>query len=104
MKLLHCWPKENEPKERAFLARIKGHFCLRVRRPFCFLFIAFHKTFCCTIDVFLLFHDFVHFLCWPKENEPKERAFLARINVIFAFGKTSFQAEIFSKASKILPA
>ncbi|OYU83947.1 MAG: hypothetical protein CFE24_08780 [Flavobacterium sp. BFFFF2] len=55
-------------------------------------------------DLLLLIHDFVHFLCWPKENEPKERAFLARINVIFAFGKTSFQAEISSKASEILPA
>ncbi|OYU83402.1 MAG: hypothetical protein CFE24_11450 [Flavobacterium sp. BFFFF2] len=42
------------------------------------------------IYVLLLFHDFVHFLCWPKENEPKERAFLARITVIFACGKTSF--------------
>ncbi|OYU84872.1 MAG: hypothetical protein CFE24_04390 [Flavobacterium sp. BFFFF2] len=82
-----------------------------------------------------MIHDFVHFLCWPKENEPKERAFLARINVIFAFGKTSLsslfycflmvslnhlffncvcfansalvvmlQAEISSKDSEILPA
>ncbi|OYU84000.1 MAG: hypothetical protein CFE24_08640 [Flavobacterium sp. BFFFF2] len=42
------------------------------------------------IDVFLLIHDFVHFLCWPKENEPKERAFFGPHKVvIFACGKTT---------------
>jgi hypothetical protein len=44
------------------------------------------------LDLLLLIPVFVHFLCGPEENEPKERAFLARINVIFAFGKTSFSS------------
>jgi len=54
---------------------------------------AFQKACYFLLGVLLLFHDFVHFLCWPKENEPKERAFLARINVIFAFGKTTFTSQ-----------
>jgi hypothetical protein len=67
--------------------------------------IIFHKTSCLKLDLLQLIHVFVHFLCWPKENEPKERAFLARIRWSFLpAAKPLFQAEIFSKASKIYAA
>ncbi|OYU83012.1 MAG: hypothetical protein CFE24_13210 [Flavobacterium sp. BFFFF2] len=44
------------------------------------------------------------FFAGPKKTNQKKGPFLARINVIFAFGKTSFQAEISSKDSEILAA
>ncbi|OYU85178.1 MAG: hypothetical protein CFE24_03375 [Flavobacterium sp. BFFFF2] len=51
-------------------------------------------------DLLLLIHDFVHFLCWPKENEPKERALLARIKGHFCLRQNQFRlAENPSKAS-----
>ncbi|OYU83739.1 MAG: hypothetical protein CFE24_10045 [Flavobacterium sp. BFFFF2] len=47
-----------------------------------------------------MIHHFVHFLCWPKENEPKERAFLARIKGHFCLRQNQFRlAENPSKAS-----
>jgi hypothetical protein len=67
--------------------------------------IAFHNTYCFILGDLLLIHDFVHFLCWPKENEPKERAFLARIRWSFLpAARPLLQAEISSKASEIYAA
>ncbi|OYU83455.1 MAG: hypothetical protein CFE24_11175 [Flavobacterium sp. BFFFF2] len=38
--------------------------------------VAFHKTYCFLLDIFLLIHDFVHFLCWPKvRGKRKEERF-----------------------------